>query len=43
MIPSNSKALLMATYADDSRSLASTWAGLGLAILFLACAAIYAS
>lgn len=43
MIPSKSKALLMATNADDSRSLKYTWTGLGLAIVFLAFAAICAS
>lgn len=43
MIPSNSKALLMATNTDDSRSLTCTWTGLGLAVLFLAFAAICAS
>ncbi len=43
MIPSKSKALLMAANANDSRSLTCTWAGLGLAIVFLAFAAICVS
>jgi len=43
MIPSKSKALLMATNANDDRSLACSWTGLGLAVLFLAIAAVIAS
>lgn len=43
MIPSKSKALLMATNANDDRSLTCSWTGLGLAVLFLAFAAICAN
>lgn len=40
MIPSKSKALLMAANAKDTRSLTCSWTGLGLAVIFLAFAAI---
>ncbi len=39
MIPSKSKALLVACGCETSRSMMLNWAGLGVALLFLAFAA----
>ena len=43
MIPSKSKALLMTGNSDEMRSMTLAWTGLGLALVFLAYAAICAN
>ncbi len=39
MIPSKSKAILISSCQGDTRSMMLNWAGLGLALVFLAIAA----
>ncbi|MEO1919763.1 MAG: hypothetical protein ABGW81_08695 [Paracoccaceae bacterium] len=43
MIPYKNQTLLIAAECEDTRSLKSTWAGLGLAVLFLSFATLCAS